>query len=234
MSFTREIYRLGFEISPVILTDGIASGITGGMLPVVALTQSASFVTGLITGSASLTDLDQYFCHWQPGPGGTLIDYDIATYPFANQNVAANAILKKPLRIPMIMKAPVNSSNGAMTKLVTLSALQAVLESHASLGGTYIVATPAAIFENCILKTVMDITGQNEKIAQSTWQFMFEKPLITENQAASALNNMLNGIDLGSKLTSSAWTTAQNALGNTDLGNTIKQITGLVGSLGGN
>ena len=47
MGFTREMYKLGFEISPVILCDGIAQAIPGGMLPIVALTQSASFVTGL-------------------------------------------------------------------------------------------------------------------------------------------------------------------------------------------
>ncbi|EDW0960438.1 hypothetical protein PK23_004520 [Salmonella enterica subsp. enterica] len=30
MSFTRELYKLGFEISPVILCDGIAQSIPGG------------------------------------------------------------------------------------------------------------------------------------------------------------------------------------------------------------
>jgi hypothetical protein len=55
-----------------------------------------------------------------------------------------------------MMDAPVNENTGAMTKLVTLSALQAVLQAHANLGGTYIVATPSIIYNNCILKTVKD------------------------------------------------------------------------------
>jgi hypothetical protein len=42
-----------------------------------------------------------------------------------------------------MMDAPVNENTGAMTKFVTLSALQSVLQAHANLGGTYIVATPA-------------------------------------------------------------------------------------------
>lgn len=50
MSFTRELYKLGFEISPVILCDGVAQSIPGGMLPIVALTQSASYVSGLMGG----------------------------------------------------------------------------------------------------------------------------------------------------------------------------------------
>lgn len=233
MSFTREIYRLGFEISPVILSGGIASGITGGMLPIVALTQTASFVTGLLTGSADLTDLDKYFCHWRPMPGTTMIDYDIGRYPFANQEVAANALLKNPLRISLLMNAPVNENTGAMTKLVTLSALQAVLEAHSNLGGTYIVSTPAMIYSGCILRTVTDVTGTNETVPQREWQWQFEKPLVTETQAAYAVNSMMNKIDSGAKVVSGAWTSAANALGNTDLGSTVKQITGLVGSLGG-
>nr|WP_254867041.1 hypothetical protein [Salmonella enterica] len=70
MSFTRELYKLGFEISPVILCDGVAQSIPGGMLPIVALTQSASYVSGLMGGAIELTDLDKYFCHWRAGPVG--------------------------------------------------------------------------------------------------------------------------------------------------------------------
>ena len=40
MGFTRELYKLGFEVSPVILCNGIAQSIPGGMLPIVALTLS--------------------------------------------------------------------------------------------------------------------------------------------------------------------------------------------------
>lgn len=110
-------------------------GYPGGMLPIVALTQSASFVTGLLGGAINLTDLDKYFCHWRPVLGSTMVDYDIAKYPFANQTVAANALLAQPLRVSLMMDAPVNENTGAMTKLVTLSALQAVLQAHANPAG---------------------------------------------------------------------------------------------------
>lgn len=105
MSFTRELYKLGFEISPVILCDGVAQSIPGGMLPIVALTQSASYVSGLMGGATGLTDLDKYFCHWSAAAGTTMVDYDIGRYPFANQKVAANALLAQPLRVSMLMNA---------------------------------------------------------------------------------------------------------------------------------
>lgn len=54
---------------------------------------------------------------------------------FANQVVAANALLAQPLRVALEMKAPVNENTGAMTKLVTISALQSVLQAHANPAG---------------------------------------------------------------------------------------------------
>lgn len=237
MSFTRELYKLGFEISPVILCDGISQGIPGGMLPIVAITQSASFVSGLLGGSAQLTDMDKYFCHWRASQGGTMIDYDIGRYPFANQAVAANALLAQPLRIPMLMDAPVNDNTGAMTKLVTLSALQMVLQAHANLGGTFIVATPGLIYSGCILRTVRDVTSGSEPVPQRQWLWDFEQPLVTNSAAEQATNNYLSKIDVGDKTTDSAWTNTASALGNTSLGSTVSgvaaDIVGLIGKLSG-
>lgn len=232
MAFTRELYKLGFEISPVILCKGIAQSIPGGMLPIVALTQSASFVTGLIGGAINLTDLDKYFCHWRPVQGGTLVDYDIARYPFANQTVAANALLAQPLRISLLMDAPVNENTGAMTKLVTISALQAVLQAHANLGGTFIIATPALIYSGCILRTVKDVTSSSEPVPQRSWMWDFEQPLVSEAGAEQAVNSFLSKIDGGTKMTDGSWTNTVAALGNTSLGGTVSDIVGLVGKLG--
>ncbi|HBJ6377136.1 TPA: hypothetical protein LC260_003158 [Salmonella enterica subsp. enterica serovar Eastbourne] len=234
MSFTRELYKLGFEISPVILCDGVAQSIPGGMLPIVALTQSASYVSGLMGGAIELTDLDKYFCHWRAAPGGTMVDYDIGRYPFANQAVAANALLSQPLRIPMLMDAPVNENTGAMTKLVTLSSLQAVLQAHASLGGTFIVATPGIIYSNCILRTVRDVTGSNDTLPQRQWLWDFEQPLLSETGAEQAINSYLNKIDNGDKATESAWTSTISAIGNTSLGSSVSgAVIGLIGKLSG-
>ncbi|EKS4154123.1 hypothetical protein QB181_004237 [Salmonella enterica] len=234
MSFTRELYKLGFEISPVILCDGIAQSIPGGMLPIVALTQSASYVSGLLGGATGLTDLDKYFCHWSSAAGTTMVDYDIGRYPFANQKIAANALLAQPLRVSMLMNAPVNENTGAMTKLVTLSALQAVLQGHANLGGTFVVATPAIIYSNCILKEVRDVTGSNEPLPQRQWLWEFEQPLITESEAEQVANNFKRRIDGGDKVTGNAWTTAAGAIGNTSVGSSVTSaVIGLIGKLSG-
>lgn len=237
MGFTRELYKLGFEVSPVILCNGIAQSIPGGMLPIVALTQSESFVTGLLGGAFNLTDLDKYFCHWKPVQGGTMVDYDIAKYPFANQTVAANALLAQPLRIALMMDAPVNENTGAMTKFVTLSALQAVLQAHANLGGTYIVATPALFYSGCILRTVKDMTSFNEAVPQRSWLWDFEQPLVSETGAEQAVNSFLSKIDGGTRQTDASWTNTVAALGNTSLGGTVSgaanDIVGLIGKLSG-
>ncbi|WES88774.1 hypothetical protein [Dickeya fangzhongdai] len=241
MGFTRDLYRLGFEISPVILCNGVAEAIPGGMLPIVALTQSASFVTGLIGGAINLTDLDKYFCHWRPVQGATMVDYDIAKYPFANQTVAANALLGQPLRVSLMMDAPVNENTGAMTKLVTLSALQAVLQAHSNLGGTFIVATPSVIYSGCILRTVKDASAGSDALPQRTWMWDFEQPLVTENAADRAVNSFLKKIDAGDPTKTSAWTNTASALGNTALGGAVSTvgngisdgITGLIGKLQG-
>ncbi|STW99493.1 hypothetical protein [Kluyvera ascorbata] len=235
MAFTRELYRLGFEISPVILCEGIAQAIPGGMLPIVALTQSASFVTGLLSGASNLTNMDKYFCHWRAAQGGTMLDYEIGRYPFANQTVAANALLAMPLQISLLMDAPVNENTGAMTKLVSHSALQATLQAHANLGGTFIVATPALIYSGCILKNVRDVTGGggSDPTPQRQWLWSFEQPLVSEKQSDRAVNTFLNKIGAGDKITDGAWTSTANALGNTSLGGGVAEaVTGLIGKLG--
>ena len=235
MAFTRELYRLGFEISPVILCEGIAQAIPGGMLPIVALTQSASFVTGLLSGASNLTNMDKYFCHWRVAQGGTMLDYEIGRYPFANQTVAANALLAMPLQISLLMDAPVNENTGAMTKLVSHSALQATLQAHANLGGTFIVATPALIYSGCILKNVRDVTGGggSDPTPQRQWLWSFEQPLVSEKQSDRAVNTFLNKIGAGDKITDGAWTSTANALGNTSLGGGVAEaVTGLIGKLG--
>lgn len=234
MAFSRELYRLGFEISPVILCDGIAQSIPGGMLPIVALTQSASFISSLLGGGSSLTNLDKYFCHWKAMQGSTMIDYDLGRYPFANQTVAANALLTQPLQVSLLMDAPVNENTGAMTKLVTLSALQATLQAHANLGGTFTVATPALFYSGCVLRTVRDVTGANEATPQRQWLWGFEQPLVTEAGAARAVNSYLSKIDNGDRTSSNAWTNSVAALGNTSLGGGVTDaITGLIGKLSG-
>lgn len=238
MAFTSTIYKLGFEISPVILTGGVAQAIPGGMLPIVTLTQASSLLVSAFKGNLdNVANLDKYFCHWKVQQGSTLLDYELARYPFANQKVAANALLAQPLNIPMVMEAPVNESNGVFTKLATFTALQATLEAHSNLGGSYIVATPAQIFTNCLLRKVQDITPGSAIVPQRQWLFLFEKPLISETDAERATNSYLSSIDQGNQQASSSWTNVTAALGNTALGSTVTNfgddIVGLISKLSG-
>ena len=161
MSIIDTAFRLGFEISPVILTGGVATNIgPGGVLPIVSITESINFLTGLLSGGGDLS-LDDFFAHFQPLPGSTLAENQIGAYPFANQSVAANAIIAQPLRVSLQMFCPVKSSLGYAAKLATMSALQAVLAQHNAMGGTYTVATPSYIFTNCILLSLKDVIRQH-------------------------------------------------------------------------
>ena len=76
------------------------------MLPIISITEALNFTVGILSGGENI-ELDDFFANYQPIPGGTLIDQDIGEYPFANQSVAANAVIAKPLKIPMMMICPV-------------------------------------------------------------------------------------------------------------------------------
>jgi hypothetical protein len=189
-----ELYKLGYEISPVILVNGIASLIPGQMLPIVALTQAADFTLGLLNGDTVPSSLDQYFAHWKPLPGTTLIQNQIGSYPFANQSIAANATIAQPLQISLQMNCPVQQEGGYTAKLATLTVLQQALAMHTQLGGTFTIATPGQVFTNCILVLVRDISGGASYQVQHTWQFDFLQPLITINQATQVYSALMNKI----------------------------------------
>src|SRR5271154_3476897 len=95
------IWKLGFELSPIMLTGGLA-GPMGGMLPIIAYTEAINFVGGLLSGTENI-EMDDFFAHFQPLPGSTLINLELGTYPFANQTVAANATIKQPLHLSLLM-----------------------------------------------------------------------------------------------------------------------------------
>jgi hypothetical protein len=211
-------WKLTFQISPIILTNGIAGLIPGGMLPLVSITEAANFVTGLLSGG-DVTDLDQYFAHFRPLAGGSLISQDVGHYPFANQATAANAVISKPLRISMHMACPAKGPGGYISKLVTMTALKAILDQHNSSGGTYTVATPFFFYTDCLLLDLHDVTPGGDKQPQSQWQWDFEKPLLTQQQATQALNNLMSQID-GGLPAGTAWS---------GLGPTVNQPPSLAG-----
>jgi len=197
----RHAYQLSFQVCPIFFTNGIA-GNNGGMMPVTQILQPgtpAPSLTGLIEAAVGLggPSLDQAFAHFRPVPGGTLAKFSPALYPFANQQVAANAIIFEPLTISLRMEIPVNTPGGFQYKFVTMSALQAALKQHANLGGTYTVATPAFIYSNALLLDVVDVSAPDSAVPQSAFQWNFLLPLVTLQAAQAAQSTFMTNVTNG-------------------------------------
>lgn len=203
-SFGYDLFKLANEISPIILTGGIADDVWGGKLPIITITEPLNFAAGILSGGGPL-DLDNFFARFRPVPGGSIIDNQIGEYPFANQSVAANAIISQPLRIAMLMKCPAKGPFGFSVKFITFLALQATLAEHVNLGGLFTIVTPAFIYTDCILLGLRDVTAGSTNQAQETWQFDFLQPLVTLDQAQSALSNLMDRFDRGVKTIDLNW-----------------------------
>lgn len=193
----RSVYRLAYEISPIFLTGGIAALIPGGILPIIALTESESASIDLLNGSFSLGDLSDYFAHWEPVPGSTLVANQIGQYPFANQTVAANAIIQQPLNISMLVKCPVKGTGGYAARLATMTTLKLALDKHHQNGGLYTVVTPSWIYTNCIMTGMTDVTQGGTHQTQIMWRLDFQQPLVTQSNAIQVANAMIQKITNG-------------------------------------
>lgn len=225
-------FKLAFEISPIILVGGVAKWVPGEMLPIVAISQAASFAQGLLSGG-DVADLNNFFAHFKPLSGGTLISQQIGTYPFANQGVAANATIAQPLSVSMLMICPARDELGYAVKLATMIALQTVLAQHATLGGTYTVITPSYFYTNGILTSMRDVTGGETKQPQAEWQMDFAFPLLTLEQAQGAQNSLMSKLTAQTQVTDPAWTGLPSTVGNANsvaAPNVIPSATNLPGA----
>ncbi|WP_337049954.1 hypothetical protein [Serratia fonticola] len=201
MSLIKESFSLAFEISPILLCDGIATDIPGGILPIAVLTESLGLANGLLQGdNLSLENLATRF---YPAAGTTLVVQDIDQYPFLNQASAANGVVQKPNRIVMEMKRPAGTQNGGyMSKGLTFAALKAALDNHHKAGGTYTILTPAFIYTGCLMHTMTDTSGfsdQNKQV-QHTWSLEFIQPLLYVSQLDSVMNGVMNAFTKGTKV----------------------------------
>lgn len=171
-------------------------------MPIIGLTgQIGAFLQGI----ASPQDVTSaFYAKYVPIPGGTVINNAIATYPFANQQVAANAIIEQPKNISLRMIAPVRDTGGYLTKTAIFTALQTALQNHNNAGGTYTIATPAFLYTDCVMTTMTDITSGNTKQQQIEWQLDFIKPLISTSDANAAFSNQMAKLSGGNVLTSSS------------------------------
>lgn len=202
MSFQNSAFQLAFEISPIILVGGI---IPGGMLPIVSITQAVSFTQGLLSGTFD-ADLDDSFAHFRPLVGGTIADWQYGQYPFANQAVAANAAIKQPLTISLHMTAPARGVGGYAAALATMMAIKTTIDTHVSLGGTFVVVTPRVFLPNCVLDAIRDVSDQSSKQPQNAWQWDFHQPLLTLSDALSLQSNLMSKITSGTQITGQpAW-----------------------------
>jgi hypothetical protein len=168
------------------------------MLPIIALTEGLNLLAGLL-GAGSVS-LDNFFASYRPLAGATLIDQQLGKYPFANQTVAANAVITQPLTISLRMTCPVRERLGYFTKLATMMALQTALAKHNGSGGTYIIATPSFFYTNCVMLTMRDVSGGDSSQAQTEWQLDFEKPLLTINDAQEAQNSLMSKLSGGTQV----------------------------------
>jgi hypothetical protein len=195
-------FQMAYEISPIILVGGIADKIPGQMLPIISITEPGNLLTGLVSGGDPLS-LDNFFAHYIPLPGSSLIDQDIAQYPFANQTVAANSVMTKALNISFQMIAPAKGRFSYVSKMPIIMMLQKTLENHNATGGTYTLLTPSFIYLNCLMVSMRDTSQGATKQVQNTWQLDFQKPLITVQDAvgiSGALNGLMRKLSAGSSM----------------------------------
>lgn len=192
MSYTPGLaaWKLAFQLSPIILVNGIVANFPYNMLPIIAITEAANFPLGLLSGGN--VNLDRFFANYQPLPGSSLIEQDIGEYPFANQAVAANSVITKPKSVSMIMVCPAQNQFGYWERLAIITALKTIFDSHNASGGTYIVATPSYIYTNCLMLRMVDASVGNTKQPQNAWQIDFRRPLITIEEAEAAQSGLMS------------------------------------------
>ncbi len=188
-------FQLTYQLSPIIFTGGIAQLIPGFGLPIIAITESINYLASGILGQGSDLSLDRFFANYSVEPGGSLIALQVGTYPFANQAVAANAIITDPNRVSLRMTCPVQAGRGGWAaKIAIMSALQTALQQHVLNGGTFTVMTPAKVYTNCLLTGFTDIGGNQPSQPQREFRFDFFQPLLTEEQANVVLNSPMSAI----------------------------------------
>lgn len=210
-----EQWKLSYQVSPIFLTGPPVSNVPNGMLPFLSIVDPGAFpATSNEAYSYSSTSgvappqlqmvalnqksLDEAFGAFNVLAGGSLIQQTVAKYPFANQSYAANAILRDPLHVSLIWDTPMRGANAWGQKLTVMQSVKQRLDSHNNGGGTYIVVTPAYVYDNMVMLSLTDASRGSSNLPQNAWRFDFERPLIVLQElrrAQSALMSKLtNGV----------------------------------------
>lgn len=215
----RTLADLAYRCSPIFLTGGIASSIAGSTLPIISLTESVGFVNSLLNGNIT-SNTDDFFAHFSVMPGGSLINNAIGQYPFANQTVAANAIIANPLNVSLLMICPMRGDGAIVTKMATLMALQASLYQHISEGGLFTIATPGYLYTDMVMTSMRDVSRDFERQPQSAWQLDFTRPLTQLTEAQQVQSTLMGKLTNGSK-TGTSWAS-------TGTGNPFSSVVGSI------
>lgn len=196
LNYFGQAFRLAFEISPILLVDGIATGIPGGIMPIAVLTEGVSIADGLLHGEIGTGPT----AHFTPMAGTTLIQQDIGELNFYNMLTAANSVVGKPNRIVMQMLRPASTQDGGYaTKGLAFTAMKMALDKHNQSGGSYVVMTPVFIYTGCLMRSLTDTSGfsvQNKQV-QDRWIFEFSQPLLTISRLDAALGGVMSKFDSG-------------------------------------
>lgn len=211
-SLGRTAYTLAFEWSPILLTGGIATNI-GGVLPIIALTEGLSVISDL--ADLNLQNISVPFAKFIFPGGNTLIRNDFGRYPFANQTVAANAVIEQPNIVSLVMTTTQFGEAFYTRRLATMLALQSTLRQHCNQGGLFTVLTPSMIYQNCLLDSLTN-NGGDVSNPDQFWQWDFEKPLLTKEDSISAQNTLLGRLT-GGRYTTGTWSAATGGTGLGDL-----------------
>lgn len=197
--------QLTFQVCPIILTGGVASQIPGGMLPMLHLF-SSQFSTGGLGLPFDVNNLDNAFGAFNVLPGGTLVLQSIAKYPFANQDVAANAVIREPNTISVIMDAPMRGPRAFFQKMSVMTQLKGILDTHNNMGGLYVVCTPAYLYQNLVMVSLTDNSRGNNSLPQNAWRFDFEHPLVALAELQQSYNSLLSKIGNQTQVTATQGT----------------------------
>ena len=187
-------FKNAYELNPITLVGGIASNMVGGALSITSIINAIAFNGALGSGSLAA---DNAFANFHPLPGATLIRNQVATYPMANLQVAANAIIADPLNIDMLMICTWKNVGDAFTKTSVMTSLQNTLAQHQQSGGLFNVATPSFFYTNVILVELVDVSGGETIQPQTHWHWRFLKPLVATADAAALQNTMMQNLSSG-------------------------------------
>ena len=185
-------FRRDYQLAPILLVGGIANRTAqNGTMTILTLTEGSETV--------NYPNESDYFAHFKPLPGGTLVDFSAAEYPFASMNMAANAMVQNALKFSLLMTCPprTNPRISYPSVQAIITRIQRQMTAHVLAGGVCTVATPATIYQNCLFLSLRDASSAGDKTVQNAFVWEFLQPLITQQAAEQVYNNLYNKLANG-------------------------------------